>query len=179
MVAALLFAIFAYPYLRIFFKRLKLYRKLYRTCKKNDYTVYPTHRFWFFGRNGGKNADLYIKTSDTVYAVKLFAMRKHRGICITEGGMYYREKYLSMTGVSRLNFIFKSKEKPCPEYNFRCQMRDSFYKAEFILVLLINPVSVNIYRMNKSQRIPLTAGDVMFGGVIHSGQSFVKALNKE
>ncbi len=70
-IALFIFAIFFLTFLS---KRLVLYVKIKRLCRKNGYILHRAHAVAFFGRRKGKYFDFYIEREDDILAVKLFCL---------------------------------------------------------------------------------------------------------
>ena len=91
--ALLLFML--YPTLRVALKRIKLALRLKNACRLSGAVLRPTHFFWFFGTNSGRHCDFYVETTDTVFSVKLFAVRRRLS-----------EMYVGLDGKYSLEYYF-------------------------------------------------------------------------
>lgn len=133
-----------YPYVRCFFKRLLCFLKVKHFCRKMRYDLYGTHSFWFLGSKHNSMCDFYIETPEEVYAVKLFAMLHRRSMLIfREGGSYFVRRFV---GVLWIPFFWNSELKSLKNYAFRYKYKDEWKRKRTHNVLLINPISMDIFR---------------------------------
>lgn len=165
LIAAILLAVWLYPYARTFFKRLAMRRKLRRICKAKGYSIHPAHRLWLFGRRMASSCDFYIETPDTVYAVKLFGMKKRLQKLIIRRDSFIIRHYIgvvSRTGTAPISY--DSKPRPLPDYNFRVSFRDEWYSKAIRPVLLLNPTCFEA-RVEKDHKEVLIGNSEAFSGM--------------
>ncbi len=167
-----------YPYIRCFFKRLKCFFKVKRFCKKREYKLYGTHCLWFLGRKQDRTCDFYIETKETVYAVKLFAMLRRKSMLILrEDGNYFIRKF---AGVLWIPFFWNDKLKTIPSYAFRYKYKDEWTKKKFHNVLLLNPISMDIFRQAiNGYEDAVGLGDEMYGMEIFSLSRLLDTIDNE
>ena len=151
-------AFFLYPFLRTGVKRILMVGKLKKFCRTNGYTLTPVGKFWMFARRLGKNCDFYIETPDTVYAVKLFGLRKRSQYLIfTREGSFYIRNFIHVFSPygGGARFYRDSKPRKLPDYNFRVNFRDEWYLKSIRTVLLLNPTcaEVHINRVDKESSV--------------------------
>lgn len=165
LIAAIVLTVWLYPYARTFFKRLAMRRKLRRICKNRGYTIHPAHRFWLFGRRMSRSCDFYVETPDTVYAVKLFGMKKRLQKLIIRKDYFIVRNYIgiiSRTGTAPLSY--DSKPCPLPDYNFRLAFRDEWYRKAIRPVFLLHPTCFEV-RVEKDHKEVLIGSSEAFSGM--------------
>lgn len=167
--------IVVYPYIRCFWKRLFCSFKVKSFCKKRNYSLHRTHPLWFLGSKYDRVCDFYIETSDEVYAVKLFSvMRRTSMLIFREEGSYFYRRFV---GVLWIPFWWNTKLRPLIGYSFRYK-----YKAEWIgktphNILLVNPISMDIFRQAKNgYEDAVGLGDEIFGMKIYSLSRFLETI---
>lgn len=165
LIAAIVLTVWLYPYARAFFKRLAMFRKLRRICKTKGYLIHPVHRLWLFGRRTSRSCDFYIETPDTVYAVKLFGMKKRTQNLIIRGDSFVIRHFIGIIGkVSVARIPVDSKPHPMPDYNFRLSFRDEWYRKAIRPVLLLNPACLEVW-IEKNHREILIGNSEAFSGM--------------
>ena len=171
----------AIPYLRIFFKRLSMKRRLLNVGKAVGYCLYPTHRGWMLGGKMGKTCDFYIETAHTVYAVKLFAAKKRSQYLIfTDDGYYYTRKFLNLiyrygTGP---RFFKDSKPKKLPTYDFRGGYREEWSEKILCPVLLLNPTGIQVHRNRVHQDTILSSGEKLSDMSVYTLPALLNELER-
>lgn len=169
--------IVVYPYIRCFLKRIRCFFKVKRFCKKLNYRLLGTHRFWFLGSKNNRACDFYIETQDEVYAVKFFAMLRRKSMLIfREDGNYFVRKF---AGVLWIPFFWNDKLKSLPSYSFRYKYKDEWNGKLSHNILLINPISMDIFRQAPNgYEDAVGLGDEIYGMKIYSLSRFLKDLEK-
>lgn len=174
--------ILAYPYLRIFVKRLVLLYKLKSVCRKNGFVLHRAHTLAIFGTRNGSICDLYIETSAEVFAVKLFAMGRHKTVLIfKENGQYFVRSFLAFVSNigGAVRFPINSRPKQLPSYNFRYGYKNDWEIKTPRNILLINPVCLEMRRQPiHGGEVILGSGDVVNGMEIYSLSRFLKYLER-
>lgn len=171
----------AIPFLRIFFKRLSMKRRLTRACREGKGTLHPAHRYWFLGRKMGKQVDFYIETAETVYAVKLFAAKKRsRYLIFTDDGMVYSRKFLNLiyrygTGP---RFFRDTKPKKLPDYDFYQGFCDEWKTKDFCSVLLLNPTCVEVHRNIVNKNTILANGEEIAGKRLYTLSGLIDTIRR-
>ncbi len=159
------------PYIRIFCKRLSLYRRLTAACKKHGWVLSPTHRFWYFGRKNDARCDVHIVTKHDVYSVKLFAIPYRSSTLIFTGGSgYFIRYYLGLVGVMASAVIpLDGRNRLLPKYRFREQFDASWDTKNQHKILLLSPTPFEILRIPREgkQQI-LGAGDFVLDMHLYS-----------
>ena len=166
-----------YPYIRCFIKRLQCYFKVKRFCKKRNFQLEKTHRFWFLGRKSDRACDLYIVTKNNIYAVKLFAMlHRHSMLIFREDGTYFIRRFVNVMWIIN---SWNSKLKPLLNYGFRHKYKDEWRKKMPHNILLVNPVSMDIFRqaMNGYEEA-VGLGDEICGMKIYALSRFLSSLEE-
>lgn len=164
-------------YIRCFFKRVICFFKLKLFCKRMKYKLYGTHLFWFLGSKYNRMCDFYVETKEDVYAVKFFAMLRRRSMLIfREDGTYFVRKF---AGVLWIPFFWNSKLKPLVGYMFRYRYKDEWKGKRPHNILLVNPISMDIFRqaMNGYEEA-VGLGDEMYGMKIYSLSCFMRTLEE-
>lgn len=176
-VLGIIVLIVGYPYIRCFFKRLNCFIKLKHFCKKRNYNLYGTHCFWFLGSKHDRACDFYVETKNEVYAVKLFAMLRRTSMLIfREGGTYFIRRFL---GVLWIPFFWNSKLKSLKHYEFRYGFKEEWKRKIAYNILLVNPISMNIFRQAKNgYEDAVGMGDEIYGMQIYSLSRFLETLEK-
>lgn len=169
--------ILVYPYIRCFLKRLRCFFKVKRFCKKRNYKLHGTHCFWFLGSKHNRACDFYIETPDEVYAVKLFAMLRRKSMLIfKEDGTYFIRKF---AGVLWIPFFWNGKLKPLPSYSFRYKYKDEWRRKMLHNILLVNPISMDIFRQAvNGYEDAVGLGDELYGMKIYSLSRFLESIEK-
>ena len=137
------------PYIRIFCKRLSLYRRLHAACKRNGWTLSPAHRYWFLGRKSDARCDVHIVTKHDVYSVKLFSVpQKSATLFFCEGGMYFIRRYLGLFGSYAIATIpLDGKRQLLPQYRFREGFDASWEIKHHHKILLLSPTAFEVRRI--------------------------------
>lgn len=160
------------PYIRIFFKRLSLYRRLTAACKKHGWTLSPVHRLWFLGRKNDTRCDFHIVTKHDVYSVKLFSIKLRRSALVFTGGRgYFIRGYLGLIGNNGTSATIPldGKKRTLPEYRFREGFDASWETKNHHKILLLSPTSFEILRMTQNgKRAVLGTGDLVLDMHVYS-----------
>ena len=144
-----------FPYIRIFFKRLSLYRRLHAACKRNGWTLSPAHKLWFLGRKNDARCDVHIVTKHDVYSVKLFAVKYRRSALVLTGGRgYFIRCYLGLLSNTAVMARIPLDGKRCvlPEYRFREGFDASWEIKHHHKILLLSPTAFEIKRIPQHGR---------------------------
>ncbi len=182
-VTVLIAFIVASPFIRCFFKRLTLLRKLKAACKKTGRTLVGTHRLWLFSGRKGEVCDFHIISPTEVISVKLFQMlRKTSSVYFIEGEEYYCEHRLihivSRIGTG-LSYSFKTKSKPLPKYDYDFALPETEKAKKRKKVLLINPACYGYYsykRNNPQLDVQADIGDLIGEGELYAQSGFIRYL---
>ncbi len=160
-----------FPYIRCFFKRLILLRKIKATCQKKGYSLFPTHFLWFLGSRHSKNCDFYMETPREVFAVKLFGMPRRRTVLVfKENGDYFIRTFFAFIGFADVvRFSNDGKPNVMHSYHFRYRYREEWETKTPRRILLVNPVSMEIRRQpQRGGEVIVGAGDIVNGMEIQS-----------
>ena len=134
---------FCIPYIRCFFKRLKLHSKIKKVCRGKGYHLQGTHSFWFLGGKNGNRCDCTIETEEEVFAIKLFGVpRRKRILIFTEKKEFFTRIFAGMLLLIRETF--DSNERLVPEYDFAMKSKDAPSNKKLRKILLINPVPMEM-----------------------------------
>ncbi len=146
--------IFAYPYVRVFAKRLSLKAKIMRLCKANNYHFIRNRAFWFLGGKKGSSCDFYIETPTEIYSVKLLGMKKKWSMLLLhENGDYSIRKFIMLLFAGQtIHFPIESSPCPLPAYNFRKDFNNDWDIKTPHNILLVNPVGFDIRRRSQNGR---------------------------
>jgi hypothetical protein len=174
------------PFVRCFFKRLTLRRKLRRVCKKKGYSIVPTHKAWFLGSRKKEICDFHLVSKDEVISVKLFQMlRRTSSVYFIEGEEYYCEHrvfhIVSRVG-SGLSFSFKTKPKGLPKYDYDFGFLPEWSGKARKKVLLINPACSGYYnykRNNPQLDVQADIGDLIGQGQLYAQSGLIKYLKNK
>lgn len=176
-ISCLVAVIVLYPYFRIFLKRITLKRKLCRLCKKHGYRLTPTHPNWIFGTRRGENCDFYIETSDTVYAVKLFAVKRyHSELRLTEHRGYYIRSYIAFISGQMARMPIDSKLRSIPFYHFHYRMPESAYTKQSKPILLVHPICHEIRFLAPTEERVLSSGENVNRMFLYSSSALLDEL---
>lgn len=164
--AAIVLIIGLCPFVRVFFVRLSMGRKLRRICKGKGYTLHPARRFWLLGHRMGKSCDFYIETPYTLYAVKLFSVKKKKHYLILDGGGCFavRRYFGLLNWFAKARAPINSRRRRIPDYNFRAAFRDEWYRKGICPVLLLNPACAEI-RVNVGHSEIIVGNSEAFAGM--------------
>ena len=130
------------PFIRMFFKRLSLRKKITKLCQKRGYRLIPTHKCWFFGGKWGKTCDLHIETEREILSIKLFGtLRRSTLLYFCPEHEFYAVicimQLVSPRGGS-VPITFKTRQKKLPDYDYSFILPATEKKQRRLL--LINPV---------------------------------------
>ncbi len=172
LVLALTALLWLIPYIRIFFKRLSLCRRLTAACKKHGWTLSPTRRFWYFGRKNDVRCDVHIITKHDVYSVKLFSVKFRRSALVFTGGRgYFVRAYLGLLGNTTVmaRIPLDGSRQLLPQYRFREGFCASWETKNHHKILLLSPTSFEILRMTENgKREVLGTGDLVLDMNVYS-----------
>ena len=173
-ILSVVFLYAAYPYTRIFIKRLILFCKLKRLCKNCGFTLIKNKLFWFLGRNGSREYDFFIETEEKVFKVKLFSVKyKVSFLFFRSDSIYYTERYIMP--LPRVFIPITSLKKRFPQITGNFEKKEEWYIKSEIPVLLLNPVCTDVYLDKKI--LPL--GENLYGLQFNSYRTFRRLLESE
>lgn len=131
------------PYVRIFCKRIGLYLRLRRICRKRNFRLQGTHFGWLFSPWWYKRCDFVVYGDHTIYPVKLFASKsKTRKLVFMQNGSFYWVKrfVLMSRGIPTLaQMEIPLKLRKLPEYDFSVEA-DPWSTDLYKPVLLVHPI---------------------------------------
>lgn len=182
-IAVLILIIVGSPFIRLFFKRLTLLRRLKSACKKSGRTMIGTRKLWIFGKRKGTTCDFHVISDDEVISVKLFEMlRKTSSVYFIQGEEYYCEHrvihVVSRIGTG-LSYSFKTKPKPLPKYDYDFALPSEHKSKKRKRVLLINPACNGYYnfkRNNPQMDVQADVGDLIGEGELYAQSGFIRYL---
>ena len=161
-----------FPFIRMFFKRLSLRRRLIAACKKNSWRLSPTHRFWYFGRKSDERCDFHIVTKHDVYSVKLFSVKYRRSALVLTGGRgYFIRGYLGLLGNTAVmaRIPLDGPRQLLPQYRFREGFDASWEIKHHHKILLLSPTAFEIRRIPQHGREEvLGTGDLVLDMNVYS-----------
>lgn len=155
-----------FPYIRCFLKRLKCASKMQKLCRRKEYIIRSTHPLWFLGNKHAKKCDLYIETTNEVFAIKLFGMPRRLSVLIMkENGEYFIRNYVALISYGGgIRFPINGKPKAMPVYDFRYKYRDEWEIKTPRHILLVNPVSMEFRRQpHHGGEVTVGAGEIVNG----------------
>ncbi len=167
------------PFGRILVKRLILSAKIRKFCVENNLNFVGTHLLWCLGGKNGKNCDFYIESRDTVYSVKLWAMkRRHTILCFTYNGHYFIRGFVAFaSGMSMGKIPVDSKFKTLPDFDFRYKFREEWYGKDYKPILLINPTCYEVRLIGRDKKESVVGrGQTVNGFYIHTLSSLLSKL---
>lgn len=172
--------IIGYPYIRCFFKRLRLRRRIVRTCEEKGCRLHPTHRLWWLGHKRGSSCDFYIETPSRILSIKLFGLRRHRDVLIfTSDRKWFIRRFLAFVsniGTS-LRLPVESKTLALSDYDFRRDFHLDWEIKTPNNILLIHPTCHEIRRrVSNGTEVIIGAGDTVDGMAIYSLSRFLGLL---
>lgn len=171
--------IYLLPYIRLTVKRFGLARRLKAFCKKTGARLYKNHPLWMFGGSRGRACDFYIETGETIWAVKLFGMkRRTTELCFTDDRRYFIRSYIAFAAGMFSRVPLDSAKRVLPAYDFRAGFRDEWYVKRFKPVLLINPVCLQINYVSDESRI-VGAGEMLNDMYIYSSSRLISDIETE
>ena len=160
------------PYVRIFFKRLSLRRRLTSACKKQGWTLSPAHHLWYFGRKNDTRCDVHIVTKHDVFSVKLFAVPRHSSTVIFTGGRgYFIRGYLGLLGNTALmaTIPLDGPRQLLPQYRFREAFDAAWETKHHHKILLLYPAPFEIMGTTENGKHKLLgAGDLVIDMNVYS-----------
>ena len=96
-IAGIILVLCCLPYVRIFCKRISLYVRLRRICRKRNFKLYGTHFGWLFSPWWYPHHDFVVEGDHEIFPVKLFASKsKTRRLVFTNDGSFYWVKRLML-----------------------------------------------------------------------------------
>jgi len=158
------------PYIRIFVKRIGLYLRLKRICRKRGFRLQGNHFGWLFSPWWYKKHDFTVYGDHTIYAVKFFASKsKTRRLTIRDDGQFYWIRKLAITGRSPDVVRYEIPEKPrrLPEYDFSVEA-DPWSTAIYKPILLVHPICHEFrreYIAQNTKKTELLGSWEKFGGI--------------
>lgn len=167
------------PFVRFFIKRVSLFFRIKRKCKKAKYKIKGTHPLWFLGNRNRKEIDLLVETETEILSVKLFGtFRNNTRVIITENGDYFIRKYHAFLS-SKSQVILFTDSKPKPFTNCDFGIEKNFSEKRQRKILIIDPVYLEIFHQPKyGNNDIIDSGDMLFGMEIYTGKSFSEKLLK-
>lgn len=141
--ALIILVLLLLPYVRIFIKRISLYIRLRRICRKRSFRLQGTHFGWLFSPWWYPRHDFVVEGDHTVYAVKLFASKsKTRKLVFTADGSFYWVKRMVLMGrtvPTLAELEIPGSPRRLPAYDFYVET-DTWSTACIKPVLLVNPI---------------------------------------
>ncbi len=141
------------PYVRIFCKRISLYVRLRRICRKRKFRLQGTHFGWLFSPWWYHKCDFVVYGDHTIYPVKLFASKsKTRRLTFTGNGQFFWVKKMAITGRSPHMAIYEIPDKPrsLPEYDFTVETE--LWSTDRIKpILLVHPICHEFWKETVAQ----------------------------
>lgn len=142
-IAGIILVLCCLPYVRIFCKRISLYARLRRICRKRNFKLYGTHFGWLFSPWWYPRHDFVVEGDHEIFPVKLFASKsKTRRLVFTNDGSFYWVKRLMLMsrGIPTLaQMEIPLKPRKLPDYDFSVET-DAWSSAYIRPVLLVNPI---------------------------------------
>lgn len=197
LIAAALLLYKSLKYIRAVFKRMAFAAKLKKTCRENGHRLTvtaPLYRSVFFRTT---RPELLVETGTDVYSVKLFA-------CVNRKETYVFDGLTRFTTRSNFNPIYLNTRYPTKGAHWwnekvRKSLVPKIYRADdhfetsdvttkpiefpedggIRRILCINPISVEMLRVNKSQTELIADGDYYEGCHIYSAAGFCRLLGAE
>lgn len=131
------------PYVRIFCKRISLYLRLRRICRKRNFKLYGTHFGWLFSPWQYPRCDFVVEGDHTIYAVKLIASKsKTRKLVFQTNGSFYWVKRFFLMGrgmPTMAELEIPLKPRKLPDYDFYVET-DVWSSACIKPILLVHPI---------------------------------------
>lgn len=177
--AAIALIICLVPYIRVFFKRLKLAGELSKLCRSGKVRLHKNHALWLFGTRRGKDCDFYLETGDTIWSVKLFGVKTHHSeLNLTDDGKYFMREYIAFAAgmFSRIPLDSKKHELAV---DFRADFNDDWYSKLFKPVLLVNPICMQINYSTKTESRVIGAGEIVNEMYIYSLSRLISDIKSE
>ena len=160
----------AYPYVRCFAKRISMYHRLMRICKRKGYRVHGTHPLWWLGHKRGRACDFYIETPIHILSVKLFGLRRRTDTLVfTKDGCWLLRHFIAFASQILLRIPIEGRKHKLPAYDFRHRFRMEWEIKSPKNILLIHPTCLEIIRQPiHGAEVILGSGDVVNGAEIYS-----------
>lgn len=164
--AAVAALILAYPYIRIFCKRISLAIRLGRFCRKRGVTMTTASPLWFLASNRRTAPVLFLETASHAWAVALFAVPKRAStLILNDNGTYQIETYLTLINVLTVVYRFHNRPRPLADVNFYTGAPDRVWIKHFTPVMLVNPGCLGMKANLHGRAVHLGNGDP-FGGTV-------------
>ena len=168
-------AVFAYPYLRIVAKRMLLYLRIKKVCRRRGYTLKSSRLGCFLATNQRKTWDFSIETETEILCVKLFAAKHKKSILklTDKNRLYYFTNSLWLfSRWGQTTLTYNTKLRALPDCDF-----GSGEVKKRTNILLIHPKCHEIHGISEEgdKRI-LAVGDTLRGMRLESGKTFLEYL---
>lgn len=191
-----LFCIFFYKYVRAFFKRVSLLRRIKKICKEKGYAC-TAKRFFLSILRPKTACEMQIKTADKTYVVKFFACLKRKETYVLNGeGNYYTTNnfnpILPAYGAPRYSVLPKNDDE-AKLYTPRVLVSNNQYivqeetdsnigtaeaAEECIPLLCLHPISVNVMVVRSNRPEQIFDGEEFQGFTVYSGEGLCKFLSE-
>lgn len=197
MIAAVVLLYKAYGYLRAFVKRAAFFLNLKKICRRNGYSLMKTAPLYHSVFFRTTRPELLIETGEGSYSIKLFACVKRKETYVFDGLNHFTTR-------SNFNPIYLNTRYPTKGAHWwnekvrnvlvpRTYRADDHFETSDITakpiefpennsirrILCINPISVEMLRVNKSQTEIVADGDYYEGCYIYSAGGLCKLLSAE
>lgn len=161
-----------YPFERFICKRIAVFVKIKKLCKKKEYSLRVINRgFLFFGFNR-KQSDFYIETPDAVYSIKLVGTIFKKNYLKFVDDTHYAIRPLAFqiaSTASGIGYNIKGK----PQYSFFDSIPDSALNKNLVKVVLVCPVSGTL----QYNDLNVGCGESIGEALCYTTSSFLKELN--
>lgn len=177
--ASAILLLLSLPFLRLFYKRVRLLFKISKCCKKTRGKLIRAHCFWLFGRKAGKYFDFYIDTPQSVYAVKFFTILfKSSNLIFTDQGSFVIQHHFSVFGrFGVATTPIPSRAKMLPAYQPNKKLPQSALEKPVKLVLLVHPACFEMLKQTGVRKTELLyTGTVINGMEVHSLSGLLKEM---
>lgn len=167
-----------YPYIRYAVKRIGLWFKLKKVCKKQKFKIFGTKPLWIFSTNSSETCDCYIETKEKVYAIKLFSVLERKSVLIFNYDGSYSLRTYALTFIPSLqNQKGNERKTMLPNYRFRYKYHLDWEIKTPKKILLINPICGEIRKRTESQKeIILGVHESVNGAEIYNATYFITNL---
>lgn len=197
LIIALVFfcAIKSYKYIRAFFKRVRLLRRIKKICRQKGYVCTTKRYFLSISRPKG-DVEMQIKTADKTYAIKFFAcLKRTQTYVFNNQGNYYTTNnfnpILIAYGSPKYTVLPKNDEEG-KLYTPRVMVSNNQYivqketksgislsgtENDVVPLLCLHPISIKVMVVRNNHPEQLFDGEEFQGYTVYSGEGLCKFLS--
>lgn len=165
------------PVWRCLVKRLSLAGKVKKLCRRKGFKLHKNEVFWLFGGKRGTACDFYIETRESVYAVKLFGMRRNTELIFHDDGSYHVRHLTAMLVIGGyVDLSADGEKKKFPRIDYRYKYHMDWEIKTPRPILLVHPVCREMRYVSDGKSRVLMVGQSFGGAKVYSLSRFLSDL---